>query len=34
MGVTYDYPRPMVTVDIFLLRIHHDEMQILLIQRG
>ena len=30
---TYDYPRPMVTVDIFLSRFYHEEIEILLIQR-
>jgi 8-oxo-dGTP diphosphatase len=30
---TYDYPRPMVTVDIFLSRFFNNEIQILLIQR-
>ena len=29
----YDYPRPMLTVDIFLLRLHTDHFEILLIQR-
>lgn len=33
MSYCYDYPRPMVTVDIFLLRIHQQELQLLLIQR-
>jgi 8-oxo-dGTP diphosphatase len=29
----YDYPRPMLTVDIFLLRLHLDHFEVLLIQR-
>jgi len=34
MPFTYDYPRPMVTVDILLLRIYKGDLQLLLIQRG
>jgi 8-oxo-dGTP diphosphatase len=34
MPYTYEYPRPMVTVDILLLRIYEDTLQILLIERG
>jgi 8-oxo-dGTP diphosphatase len=34
MPYTYKYPRPMVTVDIFLVRIYEDTLQILLIERG
>ena len=34
MSFTYEYPRPMVTVDIFLLRIFRDELQVLLVQRA
>ncbi len=33
MPYTYKYPRPMVTVDIFLLRGQEGDTQILLIQR-
>jgi 8-oxo-dGTP diphosphatase len=33
MTFVYEYPRPMVTVDLFLLRVHLRELQILLIQR-
>lgn len=33
MPYTYDYPRPMLTVDIFLLRLKHDRLEVLLIQR-
>ncbi len=33
MSYRYEYPRPMVTVDIFLLRIHQQELQVLLIRR-
>ena len=29
----YDYPRPMLTVDIFLLRLNHTHLELLLIQR-
>jgi len=29
----YDYPRPMLTVDVFLLRFHTDRFEVLLIQR-
>jgi 8-oxo-dGTP diphosphatase len=34
MPYTYEYPRPMVTVDILLVRIYGDTLQILLIERG
>jgi len=34
MPFTYEYPRPMVTVDILLLRIYGGDLQLLLIQRG
>ncbi len=34
MPYTYEYPRPMVTVDILLLRIREESLQLLLIQRG
>jgi len=34
MLYTYEYPRPMVTVDIFLLKKQGDSPQVLLIQRG
>jgi 8-oxo-dGTP diphosphatase len=33
MPYTYQYPRPMVTADIFLLRLLNNELEILLIQR-
>lgn len=33
MPYTYDYPRPMVTVDIFLLRLHNSRLEVLLIRR-
>ncbi|MFZ0391513.1 MAG: NUDIX hydrolase [Calditrichia bacterium] len=33
MSFTYDYPRPMVTADIYLLRKAEDALQLLLIQR-
>ncbi len=31
---TYDWPRPMVTVDIAVFRLFEDKLHILLIQRG
>jgi len=34
MAYTYDYPRPMFTVDIIILRKIEEQTQILLIQRG
>ena len=34
MGYTYDYPRPMVTVDMIVARIHNSLAEILLIERG
>lgn len=33
MSYTYTHPRPMITVDIFLLRLNHDHFEVLLIQR-
>lgn len=33
MKFTYDYPRPMVTVDIFLLRFHQKKIETLLVKR-
>jgi 8-oxo-dGTP diphosphatase len=33
MTFIYEYPRPMVTVDLFMLRIHLEKLQILLIRR-
>lgn len=34
MSYTYDYPRPMVTVDILLLRIYQNHLRTLLVRRG
>lgn len=34
MAYTYEYPRPLVTVDIFLLRYRAGRLEILLIQRA
>src|SRR5689334_8085891 len=31
---TYDYPRPMVTVDIVVFTIQDDDLKVLLIKRG
>ena len=33
MPFTYDYPRPMVTVDAFLVRMRRNRLELLLIQR-
>ncbi len=34
MKYTYNYPRPMVTVDLFILRFYEGHLEILLIQRN
>lgn len=34
MSYTYAYPRPAVTVDAVIFRIHNDQREVLLIERG
>jgi 8-oxo-dGTP diphosphatase len=34
MKYTYNYPRPMVTVDLFIIRLYDGHLEILLIQRN